>query len=115
MSKSRITTKLAPVHPGEILREDLADEGISINSLARNVRVPANRISLIVNGKRAITADTALRLGRFFCTSAQYWLNIQNRYDLESLDTCAIERDVAATESRGLGAATHALPAFRAK
>jgi len=95
MSKSPTTTKrLAPVHPGAILLEDLKDEEISINALAQAIRVPANRISLIVNGKRAITADTAARLARFFGTSPQYWLNIQNRYDLESLDLARIERDV---------------------
>jgi len=97
MSKSPITTKekrLPPVHPGKILQEDLKDEHISINGLAKSIRVPANRISLIVNGKRGITADTAARLGRFFGTSAQYWLNIQNRFDLESIDWAAIERDV---------------------
>jgi addiction module HigA family antidote len=107
MSKSSITTKparqtgpetkpaqLPPIHPGVILLEDLKDEGISINRLASSIRVPANRISLIVNGKRAVTADTAARLARFFGTSAQYWLNIQNRYDLESIDQAAIERDV---------------------
>ncbi len=54
----------------------MKDEGISINGLAQAIRVPANRISLIVNGKRGITADTAARLGRYFGTSAQYWLNI---------------------------------------
>jgi antitoxin HigA-1 len=97
MSKSPTTTKnvkLAPIHPGKILLEDLKDEEISINRLAQAIRVPANRISLIVNQKRAITADTAARLGRFFGTSAQYWLNIQNRFDLDSLDQAMIERDV---------------------
>jgi addiction module HigA family antidote len=100
MSKSSITTnpkrgsKLAPIHPGRILLEDLKDEDISINGLAQAIRVPANRISLIVNEKRAISADTAARLGRFFGTSAQYWLNIQNRYDLDCIDQAAIERDV---------------------
>lgn len=105
MSKSPTTTKrpsrakatqasLPPIHPGRILLEDLKDEDISINRLAQAIRVPANRISLIVNGKRAISADTAARLGRFFGTSAQYWLNIQNRYDLDSIDAAAIERDV---------------------
>ena len=64
----------------------MRDEGISINGLAQAIRVPANRISLIVNGKRGITADTAARLGRYFGTSAQYWLNIQNRFDLDSID-----------------------------
>jgi addiction module HigA family antidote len=94
MSKSRTTTKLPPIHPGAILLEDLKDEGISINGLAQAIRVPSNRISLIVNGKRGISADTAARLGRYFGTSAQYWLNIQNRFDLDSLDHAVIERDV---------------------
>jgi addiction module HigA family antidote len=94
MSKLPTTSKLPAIHPGEILREDLADEGISINGLAQALRVPANRISLIVNGKRGITADTAARLARFFGTSAQYWLNLQNRYDLEMIDGAAIEREV---------------------
>ena len=76
-------SKLPPIHPGKILREDMKDEDVSINGLAQAIRVPANRISLIVNGKRNITADTAPRLGRYFGTSAQYWLNIQNRYDLD--------------------------------
>jgi addiction module HigA family antidote len=73
MSKSRITTekKLPPIHPGRILLEDLKDEQISINGLAQAIRVPANRISLIVNEKGGITADTAARLGRYFGTSAQ--------------------------------------------
>ena len=96
MSKSSITTerKLPPIHPGRILLEDLKDEQISINGLAQAIRVPANRISLIVNGKRGITADTAARLGRYFGTSAQYWLNIQNRFDLNSIDQAVIDRDV---------------------
>jgi addiction module HigA family antidote len=98
MSKSRTTTKgeakLPPIHPGKILLEDMRDEGISINGLAQSIRVPANRMSLIVNGKRGVTADTAARLGRYFGTSAQYWLNIQNRFDLDSIDQAVIERDV---------------------
>jgi addiction module HigA family antidote len=98
MSKSRTITrsekKLPPIHPGKILLEDIRDEGISINGLAQAIRVPANRISLIVNEKRGITADTAARLGRYFGTSAQYWLNIQNRFDLDSVDQAAIKRDV---------------------
>jgi addiction module HigA family antidote len=96
MSKSPITTekKLPPIHPGRILREDLKDEQISINGLAQAIRVPANRISLIVNEKRGITADTAARLGRYFGVSAQYWLNIQNRFDLDRIDWAVIERDI---------------------
>ncbi len=75
--------RLPPIHPGQILREDLQDAGISLNQLARDLRVPMNRISAIVNGKRSITADTAMRLARYFGTSAQYWMNLQTAYDLE--------------------------------
>ena len=71
--------------------------GISLNQLARDLRVPMNRISAIANGKRSITADTAMRLARYFGTSAQYWMNLQTAYDLELTgQTLAsrIERDV---------------------
>jgi len=74
---------LDPITPGEILREDfLGPLGISINKLSRDLSVPPNRISEIVNGKRAITADTALRLQRYFEVEAQFWLNLQTEYDL---------------------------------
>ncbi|MDF1594349.1 MAG: HigA family addiction module antitoxin [Desulfobacterales bacterium] len=74
---------LDPIIPGEILREDFMETlGISINQLARDLAVPPNRISEIVNGKRAITADTALRLQRYFGVEAQFWLNLQSEYDL---------------------------------
>jgi antitoxin HigA-1 len=88
---------LPPIHPGEILKEDLADGGISLNELARALRVPMNRISQIVNGKRGITADTALRLARYFGSTAQYWLNLQTAFDLEVAqrqDAARIEREV---------------------
>ncbi len=72
-----------PIHPGEILLEEfLSPMGISQYRLAKNISVPQRRISEIVHGKRAITADTALRLGRFFGMEAQFWLNLQARYDL---------------------------------
>ena len=84
-SKSRNTTaKLPPVHPGEILKETLDDFGLSMNRFAQEIRVPANRISAIIAGKRSITGETALRLGRYFGTSAAYWMNMQSRYDLET-------------------------------
>ncbi|HZT29664.1 MAG TPA: HigA family addiction module antitoxin [Bryobacteraceae bacterium] len=84
-SKSRNTTdKLPPVHPGEILRETLEDLGISMNRLSKEMHVPANRISSIVAGQRAITGETALRLARYFGTTPEYWLNMQARYDLET-------------------------------
>ena len=72
-----------PITPGEILREDFMEPlGISINKLSRDLSVPPNRISEIVNGKRSITADTALRLERYFNIEAQFWLNLQTEYDL---------------------------------
>jgi addiction module HigA family antidote len=74
---------LDPIKPGEILLEDFMEPlKISINRLARDLVVPPNRISEIVNGKRAITADTALRLERYFQVEAQFWLNLQSEYDL---------------------------------
>ena len=74
---------LDPIKPGEILLEDFMEPlKISINQLSRDLAVPPNRISEIVNGKRAITADTALRLQRYFQVEAQFWLNLQSEYDL---------------------------------
>ena len=74
---------LDPIPPGEILIEEFMKPlGISINRLARDIDVPPNRISGIVGGKRAITADTALRLGKYFGTSAETWLDLQSDYDL---------------------------------
>ena len=74
--------RLSPIHPGELLRDELNEIGVSLNELGRALRVPMNRISAIVNGKRAITVDTAMRLARYFGTSPQFWLNLQNDYDL---------------------------------
>lgn len=77
------TRKLAPIPPGTILLEDFMKPlGVSINALARAVQVPPNRISAIVNGRRAITADTALRLGKFFGVAPETWMNLQADYDL---------------------------------
>jgi addiction module HigA family antidote len=76
--------KLDPIHPGEVLQEEfLRPLGISQYRLAKDVSVPARRINEIVRGSRAITADTALRLARYFGTSERFWLNLQARYDLE--------------------------------
>jgi addiction module HigA family antidote len=75
--------QLDPIPPGEILLEDfMRPMGLSINALARAIDVPPNRISEIVNGKRAITADTALRLGKYFSVSAELWLDLQSDFDL---------------------------------
>jgi antitoxin HigA-1 len=94
---------LPPVHPGEVLREDLmAPLGISINALARDLRVPVTRVSEIVNGRRSITADTALRLARYFGSTPQFWLNLQAAFDLEVVTRRSvrqIERDVHPREA----------------
>ena len=70
-----------PIHPGEILAEGLAETAVTPTELARQLKVPANRIRQIIQGKRAISGDTALRLGHWFGTSAQFWLNLQSAYD----------------------------------
>ncbi len=85
-----------PIHPGEILADELEELGVSPTELSRQIRVPANRISQIINGKRAITGDTALRLGHWFGTSPQFWMNLQALYDVRMA-----ERD-AGTEIRTL-------------
>jgi addiction module HigA family antidote len=78
--------KLVPIHPGEILLEEfLKPMGISINKLSRELLVPPNRISEIVNGKRAITADTALRLGKYFGVSPEIWTGLQMDYEIRKL------------------------------
>ena len=76
--------KLAPIHPGEVLMEEfLKPMGISQYRLAKEISVPPRRINEIVHGTRAITADTGLRLSRYFGTSERFWLNLQTRYDIE--------------------------------
>ena len=93
-----MTKKLHPIHPGEVLQEEfLKPMGLSQNHLAIKIRVPARRINEIVLEKRGITADTALRLSRFFGNSAQFWMNLQTRYELESarnLSASSIDREV---------------------
>ena len=71
-----------PIHPGEILADELQEIGVSPTELARQIRVPANRVTQIIHGQRGITGDTALRLGHWFGTSAQFWLNLQSAYDI---------------------------------
>lgn len=88
---------LGPIPPGEILLEEFMKPlGLSANVLAAALKVPANRISAIVRGNRSITADTALRLARYFGTSPDFWMNLQSRYDLEvaKKELPRIERDV---------------------
>ena len=71
-----------PIHPGEILADELGELGITPTELSRQIGVPPNRISQIIHGKRAITGDTALRLGHWFKSSPEFWLNLQTAYDL---------------------------------
>lgn len=86
-------TKLPPIHPGVILMEDFLEPmGISQYRLAKDISVPPRRINEIVHGKRSITADTALRLGRFFNMSPQFWLNHQSHYDLEMAEDILDDR-----------------------
>jgi addiction module HigA family antidote len=86
MSRSSIIIEDAmtrpAIHPGEILAEELEEISVTPTELARQLRVPANRITQIVQGKRSVTGDTALRLGHWFGTSAQFWLNLQSAYDI---------------------------------
>ena len=73
---------LTAIHPGEHLAEELQELGMSAAELARKLSVPTNRVTEILNGQRAVTGDTALRLGHFFGTSAEFWLNLQSLYEL---------------------------------
>jgi addiction module HigA family antidote len=83
----RIGQKLPPIHPGEILLEDyMKPLGLSAHRLAMDLHVPATRIAEIIHGRRAITADSAVRLGRYFKTTPRFWLNLQNAYDLELIE-----------------------------
>ncbi|MFH1216051.1 MAG: HigA family addiction module antitoxin [Pseudomonadota bacterium] len=72
-----------PIHPGEILADELAELNVKSSELAREIQVPANRIYQIIAGKRAVSADTALRLGKWFGTGPHIWLNLQQAYDLD--------------------------------
>lgn len=74
---------MQPIHPGEILKDELDELELSASAFAKQLTVPVNRITSIINGKRSITADTALRLARFFGTSPEFWLNLQSSYDLK--------------------------------
>jgi addiction module HigA family antidote len=85
-----------------LLRDELNELGISFNRLARDTRIPLSRVSLIVNGRRSITADTAMRLAHYFGTSAQMWMNLQTAYDLEVAQKkeAAIKREVIPASRR---------------
>ena len=95
--------KLKPVHPGEILREEfMAPLGLSMNKVAMALRIPVTRIADIVNERRGITADSALRFARYFRNSPAFWMNLQTRYDLEVAEdeiAAKVERDVQPLET----------------
>ena len=78
----RVSNGMRPVHPGEILAEELDELGLSANALANELAVPTNRITAILKGQRGVTADTALRLSRYFGTTPQLWLNLQKTFEL---------------------------------
>ena len=90
--------RLAPVHPGEILRDEfLTPMALSVYALARALKVPRARLNDLVRGRRAVTTDTALRLGRYFGTTPEFWINLQIRYNLDVADALRtqVEREVA--------------------
>lgn len=80
------------VHPGEILQDELEELGVTPTALARDIGVPPNRISQIIAGKRAVTGDTALRLGHWFGVEPQFWMNLQTQHDLATADALAGSR-----------------------
>ena len=83
---------MQPIHPGRILQRELRARELSANQLALALRVPSGRITSLLNGKRSVTPDTALRLARYFGNSAQFWLNLQTRYDLVTTEAQIGER-----------------------
>lgn len=108
--------KMLPLHPGEMLREEfMRPLGISANALAMALHVPVTRISEIVNARRSITADTALRLARYFGMPARFWMNLQAQYELETAEdelAAAIRREVQpAPRDRRTGELKHAVTA----
>ena len=80
---------MRPVHPGEILREELDEIGLSANALSKALGVPVNRVTMILNGQRGVSADTALRLARYFGTTPQLWLNLQKTFELRRAEMAA--------------------------
>ena len=99
---------MKPVHPGEILRGKLDELGLSANALSKALGVPVNRVTMILNGQRGVSADTALRLARYFGTTPQLWLNLQKTWELRQAEVaaghkiakCVTPRQSAATGAR---------------
>jgi addiction module HigA family antidote len=90
----------SPIHPGEVLAGELQEIGVTPTKLARQINVPVNRVTQIIHGRRGITGDTALRLGHWFGTSAQFWLNLQSAYDIRVAEKKA-GREIAKLPVRG--------------
>jgi len=84
--------KRSPIHPGQVLKTVLEDASLSANALALALRIPANRLTEMIHGRRSLSADTALRLARYFGTSAQMWMNLQARFELESAEDALADR-----------------------
>jgi len=103
LRENKVAKKMKPVHPGEILREEfMIPLGLSMNKMAMALRVPVTRIADIVNERRGITADTALRFARYFKNAPAFWMNLQTRYDLEVAEdeiSAKVTRDVQPLET----------------
>lgn len=95
---------MRPVHPGEILRDELEALGLSATALARELDVPVNRITAILHGQRGVTANTALRLARYFGTTPQSWLNLQRNYELRRAEIEASREITERVKPRGTAA-----------
>ena len=101
MLKLQITikdNKMKPIHPGRILRREMEARGLSANKLALALRVPSGRITQILNGKRGISAESALRFSRYFSNSARFWMNLQTRYELATAERDIGKKIVAEVE-----------------
>ena len=81
-----VNNRMRPVHPGEILAEELEELGMSANAMAKDLGVPTNRITAILKGQRSVTADTALRLSHYLGTTPQFWLNLQKTFELRTAE-----------------------------
>ena len=102
---------MRPVHPGEVLRDELEELGLSANALSKALGVPVNRVTMIVNGQRGVSADTALRLARYFGMTPQLWLNLQKTWELRQAEIAAgheIARCVTPRQSAAKGAVADA-------
>ena len=103
-----VPNRMRPVHPGEILGEELEELGLSANALAQALDVPTNRITGILNGQRGITADTALRLSRYFGTTPQLWQNLQKAFELRVAEIKSGEEILERVQPREASRGVHA-------